>query len=91
VLNGHVFMPAADVPWPFTVTSLTSDLVLGYGQTTGNVQVGNETFGGTLDYAGIGGILAYEYGFLDHLTRRGLGSSSTSCPPPAWDSTSPPD
>jgi hypothetical protein len=71
-LNGHIFMPAVDVPWPFTVTSLTSDLVLGYGQTTGTVQISNQTFGGTLDYAGIGGLLAYEYAFLDHFTARAL-------------------
>jgi hypothetical protein len=71
-LNGHVFVPAADVPWPFVVTSLTSDLVLGYGQTTGNAQIGNEAFGGTLSYAGAGGLLGYEYAFLDHFSARAV-------------------
>jgi hypothetical protein len=71
-LNGHVFMPAADVPWPFTITSLSSNLVLGYGETTGHFQVGDETFDGTLSYAGIGGNLAYEYAFLGHFSARAL-------------------
>lgn len=71
-LNGHAFMPAVDVPWPFTVTSLTADLVLGYGETTGTIQVRDETFEGTLKYAGTGGFLGYEYAFRDRFSVRGV-------------------
>jgi hypothetical protein len=70
-LNGHTFMPAADVPWPFTITNLVSDLTLGYGKTTATVTVRNQTFSGTMEYAAIGGVLAYEYAFWDHFSVRG--------------------
>jgi hypothetical protein len=69
-LNGHIFMPAADVPWPFTITSLTSDLLVAYGNTTATVQIRGQTFSGKMEYAGIGGVLAYEYAFLDHFSVR---------------------
>jgi hypothetical protein len=65
-------MPAVDVPWPFTITSFTSNLVLGYGQTTGTVQIRDEMFEGTVKYAGTGGVLAFEYAFLDHFSARAL-------------------
>lgn len=69
-LNGHNFMPAAEAQWPFTITSLTSQLLLGYGKTTANLQIRDQTFSGTMEYAGIGGILAYEYGFMDYFSVR---------------------
>jgi hypothetical protein len=69
-LNGHNFMPAAEAQWPFTITSLTSQLLLGYGKTTANIQIRDQTFSGTAEYAGIGGILAYEYGFMDYFSVR---------------------
>jgi hypothetical protein len=71
-LNGHTFMPSAAVPWAFTITSLSSQLVLGYGSTTASVTIQDETFGGTMDYAGIGGFLGYEYAFLDHFSVRAI-------------------
>jgi len=69
-LNEHRFLPAADVPWPFTVTSLTSYLLLGYGETTSQFTIRNQTFGGTREYAAAGGFLAYEYAFLDYFSAR---------------------
>jgi hypothetical protein len=69
-LNGHRFLPAADVPWPFTVTSLASSLILGYGETTSTFTILNRTFGGTREYAAAGGFLAYEYAFLDYFSAR---------------------
>jgi hypothetical protein len=71
-LNGHTFMPAADVRWPFATTSLASDLVLAYGKTTAALDIGNQRFEGTVTYAGIGGVLGYEYGFLDHYSVRAV-------------------
>jgi hypothetical protein len=69
-LNGHLFMPAFDVPGPFPTTSLSSSFVLAYGQTTSNLQIGNQNFSGTLDYAGIGGIVEYEQSFLRYFSAR---------------------
>ncbi|HET6410709.1 MAG TPA: transporter [Anaeromyxobacter sp.] len=70
VLNGHVFMPSTDVPPPFVTTSFASAMVVGAGQTSASYQVGDQVFSGTLQYAGIGGVLAYEYGFLNHFQVR---------------------
>jgi hypothetical protein len=69
-LNGHRFLPATDVPWPFTVTNLTSFLILGYGETTSQFKILNQTFGGKREYAAAGGNLAFEYGFLDYFSAR---------------------
>ena len=69
-LNGHRFLPAADTPWPFTVTNLTSYLIVGYGETTSQFTILNQTFGGTREYAAGGGILGYEYAFLDYFSAR---------------------
>jgi hypothetical protein len=69
-LNGHRFLPAADAPWPFTVTSLASYLILGYGETTSQLTIRNQTFGGTREYAAAGGFLGYEYAFLDYFSAR---------------------
>jgi len=69
-LNGHRFLPAADAPWPFTVTNLTSYLIVGYGETTSEFQILNKTFGGTREYAAAGGVLGYEYAFLDYFSAR---------------------
>ena len=55
-LNGHRFLPAADAPWPFTVTNLTSYLIVGYGETTSEFQILNKTFGGTRETDLGGGI-----------------------------------
>jgi len=70
VLNGHVFMPATDVPPPFVTTSFASSMLLAAGTTTGSYQVGNQNFSGSFDYAGVGGVLGYEYAFLDHFSVR---------------------
>ncbi len=69
-LNGHRFMPSAAVAQPFATTSLGSFLLVGVGSTTGRVQVGQRTFAGTYDYAGLGGVLSYEQAFLDHFSAR---------------------
>jgi hypothetical protein len=72
-LNGHRFTPAASVRWPFTTTSLTSDLIVAYGKTTGPpITIGDRTFEADLEYAGIGGVLAYEYAFLEHFSARAI-------------------
>jgi len=71
VLNGHVFMPATDVPPPFATTSFESAMILGYGTTSASFQVLDaQVLSGTLEYAGIGGLLSYEYAFLDHFSVR---------------------
>jgi hypothetical protein len=69
-LNGHIFMPAADAPWPMTVTSLASFLNIGYGETTSQFKILNRTFGGTREYAAAGGFFSYEYAFLDYFSAR---------------------
>ena len=71
-LNGHDFIPAADVRWPFTVTSFDSQLVIGLGQTDATFRVGDQTFSGSFDYAGVGGVLGYEYAFLDYFSVRAI-------------------
>jgi hypothetical protein len=69
-LNGHVFMPAGVVPSPFVTTSFGSALRIAEGTSTATYTVGNDTLSGTLNYAGIGGVLAYEYAFLGHFSAR---------------------
>jgi hypothetical protein len=69
-LNGHAFMPAADVPGPFVATSFGTGLIMGVGTTDATWQVGDQTLTGKLDYAGIGAVLGYEYAFGDRLSAR---------------------
>ncbi|BDG05635.1 hypothetical protein [Anaeromyxobacter oryzae] len=69
-LNGHRFMPTAVVSQPFTTTSLASYLVVAAGNTTGTLQVGDQVYSGTFDYAGVGGVLAYEYAFFHYFSAR---------------------
>ncbi len=71
-LNGHTFMPAAEVRWPFTVTSFASDLVIAYGSSTASLQIGDRTFAGTMNYAGIGGVIGFEYAFLPIFSARAV-------------------
>jgi hypothetical protein len=70
VVNGHVFMPAADVPGALLTTSFSSGLLAGVGSTSATWQVGDQVLSGTFDYAGVGAVLAYEYAFLDHFSAR---------------------
>src|SRR5512139_1683632 len=39
ILNGHVFMPSAEVPGALTTTSFGTFLILGLGKTSGSFQV----------------------------------------------------
>jgi len=70
VLNGHVFMPAADVPGPLLTTSFLSGLLVGVGNTSATLQAGSQVFSGHFQYAGIGAVLGYEYAFLDYFSAR---------------------
>jgi hypothetical protein len=70
VLNGHVFMPSVSVPGALTTTSFGTYLILGYGTTSGSIQVGDKVFAGTYSYAGVGATLGYEYAFLRYFSAR---------------------
>jgi hypothetical protein len=70
VLNGHVFMPAQDVPGALITTSFASGLLVGIGKTTSSIQIGDQTLSGSFEYAGIGAVLAYEYAIFDNLSAR---------------------
>jgi hypothetical protein len=76
ILNGHVFMPSAGVPNALVTTSFASYLVLGLGQTSTTFQVGDRTFSGNFDYAGVGSIFGYEHAFGRHFSAR-FGISET--------------
>jgi hypothetical protein len=70
VVGGHVFMPAAVVPGALLTTSAGSALRFGAGTTTATLTVGDRTFDGTMEYAGVGGILAFEVEFLRYFSAR---------------------
>jgi hypothetical protein len=70
ILNGHVFMPSADVPGALVTTSFATYLVLGLGSTTANLTIGNRTFSGDVTYAGVGAVLGFEYAFLKYFSAR---------------------
>jgi hypothetical protein len=70
ILNGHTFLPAADVRGPFTVTSFGSFMNIGYGTTSGTYQVGNQIFNQGIDYALFGATLDYELAFLRFFSAR---------------------
>ena len=71
ILNGHVFMPSATVPGALTTTSFASYLLVAYGKTTAPpFTIGDKTYQGSFDYAGIGAILGYEYAFLRYFSAR---------------------
>ncbi len=70
VLNGHVFMPSAVVPGALTTTSFGTFFLLGFGTTSGSMQVGDKTYSGNFDYAGTGAALAYEYAFQRYFSAR---------------------
>jgi hypothetical protein len=69
-LNGHVFMPSTSVPGALVTTSFASSLLLGMGSTSGSFQVGDRSFNGTYEYAGIGANLGYEYAFGRNFSAR---------------------
>jgi hypothetical protein len=69
-LNGHLFVPAATVRGPFTVTSFGSFMNLGYGSTTGTFQIGDRVFNQGFDYALFGATLDYELAFLRYFSAR---------------------
>jgi len=70
ILNGHIFMPAARVRGPFTVTSFGSFMDIGYGSTTGTFQIGDRVFNQGFDYALFGATLDYELAFLRYFSAR---------------------
>ena len=70
ILNGHVFMPAFDVPGALLTTSFASSLLVGLGQTSATIQIRDQTLSGNFEYAGIGAAIAYEYAFLDYFSAR---------------------
>ena len=70
ILNGHPFLPAADVRGPFTVTSFGSFVNLGYGTTSGAFQLGGRVINEGFDYALFGAILDYELAFLRYFSAR---------------------
>jgi hypothetical protein len=70
VLNGHVFMPSAEVPGALTTTSFATYLIMVYGNTSGSAQIGDQLYSGTFDYAGVGALLGYEYAFLNYFSAR---------------------
>jgi len=69
-LNGHLFLPSAEVPSPFAITSLVSYLTLGIGSTTAPVQFRIRTIERTVTYAGVGGVLGFEGAFLRYFSAR---------------------
>jgi len=70
ILNGHTFLPAADVRGPFLVTSFGSFMNIGYGTTSGEYQVGDRVFNQGIDYALFGAVLDYELAFLRYFSGR---------------------
>ncbi len=70
VVGGHVFMPAGVVPGALVTTSASSALRFGAGKTTASTTIGDRTFEGTMQYAGIGGALAFEFEFLQYFSAR---------------------
>ena len=70
ILNGHTFLPAADVRGPFTVTSFGSFMNIGYGTTSGTYQVGGQVFNQGFDYALFGATVGYELAFLRYFSAR---------------------
>lgn len=70
VLNGHRFLPADTLPMPFATTSFGSSMLLLIGGSTSSLTVGNIDLSADLTYAGTGGVLRYEYSFLDHFALR---------------------
>lgn len=81
-LAGHTFQPTLGVTSAFATTSFATYLTAGYGRTEGTVELllpGNTeptTYSGNVDYAAIGGAMAYEVAFLDHYSVR-LGITET--------------
>jgi len=72
ILNGHVFMPAADVPGALPTTSFVADMVLALGTASAPnpITIGNTTLSGDFQYAGVGNVVGYEYAFLDYFSAR---------------------
>jgi hypothetical protein len=70
ILNGHVFMPATEVPGALLTTSFLSSLLIAWGQTTGSFNVNGQVLSGHFDYAGIGAVIGYEYAFLNYFSAR---------------------
>jgi hypothetical protein len=69
-LAGHVFVPTTLVPGPFATTSFSTQMIIMGGSSMAEIQVGDETFSGAMDFAGIGAFAQYEYSFLDHFSVR---------------------
>jgi hypothetical protein len=69
-LAGHIFLPATLAPGPFATTSLTAQMILLGGSADAEIQVGDQTFSGTTEFAGLGAYAAYEYSFLEHYSVR---------------------
>jgi hypothetical protein len=70
VLNGHVFQPTNLVAGPFTTTSFATYMILAVGTTDASTTIGDQTFSGSMEYAGVGGYASYEHAFLEHFSAR---------------------